>query len=177
MKQQGSASARNRRDGFTLIETLVYLALLAIFIGGAVVATYSIIEAAGHNQTRAMMQEEGDFLIAKINWALSGAQTVTSPPFDAVTPSQSGLLSVSKYGGANVTVTISGSDMQYHDVGGTNTLNNSNVQVSSLLFTHTASSGDGVDPESVKATFIVSAKTPAGAVLTQNFSTVDYLRR
>lgn len=57
--------------GFTLIEVLVYLALYSIIIGGAVVAAYGMFESSGHNQTKAMVEEEGGYLLSKIEWALS----------------------------------------------------------------------------------------------------------
>ena len=56
--------------GFTLIETIVYLALFSILMGGAIVAAFNIFESAGRQQTHTMLQEEGNFLIAKINEAV-----------------------------------------------------------------------------------------------------------
>ena len=53
--------------GFTLIEVLVYLALFGLIMSGAVVSAYQMFEASGRNQTRAMIQEEGDFIVAKID--------------------------------------------------------------------------------------------------------------
>ena len=69
--------------GFTLIETMLYIALFAIIIGGAIVTAYSIIESGGKNEAKFQVQEEANFLLRKINWALTGADslsTTASPP-------------------------------------------------------------------------------------------------
>ena len=69
--------------GFTLIETLLYLALYAIIVGGAVATAYAI--AAGENMTKVQINllQEGNFILMKMEWALSGAQSATvqsNPP-------------------------------------------------------------------------------------------------
>ncbi len=52
--------------GFTLIETIVYLALFSIVIGGALAATTLLFEGAGRDTTRARLQEEGNFMLDKV---------------------------------------------------------------------------------------------------------------
>ncbi len=66
---------KKQQEGFTLIELIVYLALFGILFGGAIVGTYNLIESSGRNQSRIMMQEEGEFLSSKINWVVSSADT------------------------------------------------------------------------------------------------------
>lgn len=160
--------------GFTLIEVLVYLALFAILIGGAVAAAYNVVEGSGRSQTRAMLQEEGDFLTAKISWALSGAQAINSPPAD--TPGS--ILSVTKWdaGIGTVTITLAGADLTLSRAGNpAQILNNSNIQISNLNFTHTFTGG--INPESLAADFTLSARTPNGITISQDFSTTNYLRK
>ena len=60
-------------EGFTLIETLLYLGLFAIVIGGGMVAAYQIIESTSATYNHVILQEEANFLIRKINWALTGS--------------------------------------------------------------------------------------------------------
>ena len=89
------------QKGFTLIETLIYLALFAIFFGGAAAAAYAVIETSGRNLTKSMVQEEGNFMLAKINWALSGVQTIDAPN-GAPAPGNTGsLLSVNRITGVD----------------------------------------------------------------------------
>lgn len=56
------------KNGFTLIETVIYLALFSIIIGGGMVATFQIIQGAKVAHSRALLWEEGNFLAAKIFW-------------------------------------------------------------------------------------------------------------
>ena len=52
--------------GFTLIETIVYLALFSIVIGGALAATMLLFEGAGRDTARARLVEEGAFMLGKM---------------------------------------------------------------------------------------------------------------
>lgn len=160
------------RAGFTLIEMLVYLGLFSILIGGALVAAFGIFESNGRNQTKAIVQTEGQFLAAKIDWALSGIQSVDSPPDG--TPGA--LLQVTKYGGGTIKISLSSPNVDIQrGVASSKVLNNSNVEITNLLFTH--KNPGGGNPESVEARFTVTARTATGAVFTEEFFTVKYVRR
>lgn len=168
---------------FTIIETIVYLALFSILMGGAVVAAFQIFESASREQTHSILQEEGNFIMGKINWAISGAQSVSSPG-GGVYGSQ---LSVNKVTGldssgqpiiSTVVISISGTDITIQDGAvPVQTLNNSNVRIARLGFMHTLASGSGVNPESITASTTVTARTPNGMVLSQDFTTTIYVRR
>jgi Tfp pilus assembly protein PilE len=164
-----------KSGGFTLIEVVIYLALFAMLFGGAVLAAYNVIEGSGRNQTRAQLQEEGQFLLAKISWVLSGAQAVNSPTANA----QSSILSLVKYGGSSFTVSASGSNVQLQNSTGTYILNSSSVALlpGSLKFAHDIDIGNGTNPERVKTDFTLTTRTPGGAVISQDFSTLSYLRK
>jgi type II secretory pathway pseudopilin PulG len=159
--------------GFTLIETLVYLALFAIFVGGAVVAGYGMLEAGSRDQAKVILQEEGSFLLAKLERALNGAQNISLPPVG----SPGSALSVLKYDGTIVAVSLSASFMQWQDPYGSYSLNNSNTQVKNLIFTHTAESGSGINPESLQASFTLTTKTGNGMAVSQDFFMTKYLRK
>ena len=160
-----------KNSGFTLIEMLVYLGLFSILIGGALVAAFGIFESNGRNQTKAIVQTEGQFLTAKIDWALSGIQSVDSPPDG--TPGA--LLQVTKYGGGTIKISLSSPNVEIQrGVASAKILNNSNVEIKNLLFTHKKPS-DG-NQESVEARFTVAARTGTGAVFTEEFFTIKYIR-
>jgi len=171
-----------KSGGFTLIEVVVYIGLFAIIVGGAFVTAYSIIDSIGRNQSKAMIQEEGDFLIGKINWAFSGAQSITLPAIIPPAKSASGsTLSLAKWDtsiGNPIVITPSGSDLVIsRGPNDPRPLNNSNIQVSDLNFEHISTLGDGITPESVKSSFTLSAKTPRGEIISHTFSTTNYLRK
>jgi prepilin-type N-terminal cleavage/methylation domain-containing protein len=90
-----------KNNGFTLIETMIYIALFGLIMSGAVVTAYQLLEGGRRNQAAISIQEEGTFLTRKINWALVGASEVnviatttliiTRPGLALYTPSQSPL--------------------------------------------------------------------------------------
>jgi len=160
------------KRGFTLIETLVYIALFALIIGGFVAASYMLFETSDRNQTKAMMQEEENFLIGKINFALSGAQNIAAPFIIApATTASDTTLTLMKYDGTVVVITLANGTTTYNG----QPLNNSNVTVSRLVFIHTYAGG--TNPESVEAGFTISARTPTGALVSETASTTRYLRK
>ena len=65
--------------GFTLIETIIYLALFSIVIGGGMVAAFQVIQSANASNNHIIVQEEGNFLLRKIDWALTGAKFICVP--------------------------------------------------------------------------------------------------
>lgn len=167
--------------GFTLIETIVYLALFSILMGGAVVAAFNIFEGAGRQATRTMLEEEGNFLIAKINWAVSGAQSVNEPGSYGSKLSVNKVTSLNSAGQPVVTaVTISlpepGDVLIENGTSGPYALNNANVSVARLGFYHVLASGNGIDPERVEASTTLTAYAPSGALMSEDFSTVVYVR-
>ena len=156
-----------RFSGFTLIETLIYLALFAIIIGGTVVVTYDIIAGSDNTQIKVVISEEGNFLLRKIDWALTGVASIDSPAAGA-----SGVaLSVTKLGlpaGQNPLVfdLNSGNLRLKRGAGSAMALNSSNATVSNLVFAHLAAIGQR--PEAVKASFKLNG---------QPFEITKYLRK
>lgn len=172
-------------SGFTLIEAVIYVALFALIMTGALVSIYGILGSSARNQTKAMIAEEGSFLLGKIDWALSGAESI-SLPFDQDGDGiESGTtLSLKKFGaGSENPIVISLSDNNLVIRRGNNpanTLNNSNTFIACApegCFTHQSSSGDGINPESLEAKFTVSSKTSEGLSFSQDFSTIKFLRK
>lgn len=172
------------RRAFTIIETLIYLGLFSILIGGAVVGAFNIFQSAGREQTHAILQEDGNFIIGKIQWAVSGAQSVNQPG-GGLSGSQ---LVVNKVTGLDangqpvittVTMTwVGNTDLQIQDGSvPVENLNGVNVKVTRLGFLHTLASGNGIDPESVTASTTLTALTPNGQTISEDFSTTVYVRR
>jgi prepilin-type N-terminal cleavage/methylation domain-containing protein len=70
----------SNQKGFTLIEAIVYMALLSILLVGGLLATYQIMIGQSQSQTHNTTQDEGGFAIRKIEWALTNIATSNSPP-------------------------------------------------------------------------------------------------
>ena len=163
---RSAARKRSESGGFTIIETLVYLGLFAIMFAGIVSTSYLMFESSDRNQTKAMMQEEKNFLVGKITGALSNAQSISA---------SGSTLVVTKYDGTFATIAITGSNVWLNN--SSNILNNSNVTISNLVFIHTYNPSNPLNPDSVEAGFKISSKTPQGSTISQTASTTVYLRK
>lgn len=156
--------------GFTLIETLVYLALYSIIILGALAASYSIFESSARNETITLVEEEGNYLIAKIDLALAHAASIELPSANGNT------LLLKSFDGSEVRISNNSSRLtQQIDTKTVDTLSNSNVSVVGLMFEHTSSSADGFEPESVSTSFTLMSTTSEGHVLSREFSSMRFL--
>ena len=158
------------RRGFTLIETLVYLALFSIVIGGLFLSAYAFFESIGRNESQAYIQQERDFLIAKIDWTLSGVNPAAANTYGTT-------LHVTKYDGANIRMDVSRGKLRLStNSGAWHNLNNDDITVSSLRFVHTNTDGIKAS-EYVEAGFTISMHTPTGGVLTRTGSTTVYFQK
>jgi len=65
---------------FTLIETLMYLALLSVLMSGSLVSAYAIAESAERNRAAAWLEQEGLFLLRSVHWDIQGAVVLNLHP-------------------------------------------------------------------------------------------------
>lgn len=107
--------------GFTLLETIIYLALFSLLMIGVLSTVYELLAGGTHNRASVAIQEEGTFVNRKISWALSGATsvsvpdpktlTITRPDLGAQSPLQitesAGQMLISRGGGVPVPLTTS----------------------------------------------------------------------
>ncbi len=163
-------------EGFTLIESLVYIGLFAIIMTGVFVGVMGITEGSKRVSAKVMLQQEGSFLLSKIDWALTGLNNPN--PIDLpILGSQGQLLQVNK---TNVSIPDLVIKFDSGDIkmarNGTDfvRLNNDNVSVTNLQYDH---QGTLTGPEWVKATFTLTTRTYDGKAIIQNFKTVKYLRK
>jgi len=171
MNMKKSRVGGNR--GVTLIETLVYLALFGILMSGGIVAAYNIFQSSDRNSAKILIEEEGDFLLGKINWSLSAISAINSP---ASGSSGSELLVTSTTTGVgtiDIKPDTSLKNITMTRAGVTQTLNNSNTVVSNILFDHETSAG----VEWITSSFILNTRTADGEAMSQQFQTTKYVRK
>lgn len=65
-----------QKSGFTLIETVIYIALFSIVIFGGIVGSYNIIEGSNKNSEDIKIQKESLFINQKISWAITNASSI-----------------------------------------------------------------------------------------------------
>jgi len=124
------------RHAFTLVESLVYSALLAFFIGAAFIVTTQVLENARKDRSKLEVSEEAEFIMKKIEWALIDASTTTIP----MAGTSSSTLKVLKYGFAENPLEFRLQDESVElkrSTGAFTRLNNTRVKVTGLTFEHT----------------------------------------
>lgn len=62
--------------GFSLIETIVYVALLGFMMSGAVITAYQVTQSSFVVNEKDTVQEEGNFVLRKLEHAFVGAADV-----------------------------------------------------------------------------------------------------
>ncbi len=139
--------------GFTLMETMVYIALFSILMSGAVVGIYNLLEGGNRNVTASLIQEEGTFLNRKISWAMIGSTAVSvSPGGSILTVTRPDL-------GAQSPLTLSSAGTAMTIERGTGLaiqLNSDRFPTHNVLFTYVA--GVNGRPPSVSVSFLVQDK-------------------
>jgi type II secretory pathway component PulJ len=65
--------------GFTLFEVLVYLALFSLLVTCGVSVTYQMLRSSAATAHDLQLQNDGNFVIEKFEWALSGSSSVSVP--------------------------------------------------------------------------------------------------
>lgn len=67
------------QKGFTLIETIIYIALFTVLITGGFTACYQIIASNDSLNQKVGTEEEGNFISRKFIWAFSGLDNTNTP--------------------------------------------------------------------------------------------------
>lgn len=136
--------------GFTLIETLIYIALFALIMGSGVAASFYIIDSAEKEKTSINAIADAQFFLRKMDWALTGVDAVNFPPSGA-----SGFsLSVNKHGFSSNPVIIdalSGHARVAVGLGSPIELTGDRVTIANLLFQNIPATSP--KPAAIKATF------------------------
>jgi hypothetical protein len=68
-----------KNKGFTLIEVILYIALFTLLIGTAFATAYQIIDGTNKININTNVQDEGNFVMRKVDWALSSLDPATPP--------------------------------------------------------------------------------------------------
>ena len=121
--------------GFTLIETIIYTALLSIIISSVLLIVYQMLEGRYRLGALIEVSEEGRFLMGKINWALDGLDAVIEPPLNAT----SSALSINKlnFSPNPIMIYASGTEAFISYGGGESmALNSESVLIRDFLFRH-----------------------------------------
>ena len=170
MKLSIHTPAYSRTRGFTLIEVLIYLALYALMFSGALSAVYGVIGSSARDVTASTIEEEGDFVLAKFDVATREADAM---PYS---PGTSTSISFGRSDGSSVSFARCGSGIcEAVSPRTSERLNDPDTSVSSLTYFVANESLAGTNKTSVMLSFMLSATTSDGHVLSRKFYSLDYL--
>ena len=68
----------NTNKGFTFIEVIIYIALSSLLLGTAFVTVFQLIDSSNKLNVKNTVQEEGNFVMRKLNWALTGVSSFSN---------------------------------------------------------------------------------------------------
>lgn len=146
--------------GFTLIEVIIYIAILAFLVGSGVAAAFYIIDSQEKNKSDVNIESEAHFLIRRIEWVMTGS-AITSP----ASGTSGASLTVSK-SGSTITIDSSSGRARIDTGAGAVPITNDRVTIQSLTFDHIAAAGS--KPEAIHASFVINGTT---------YETTKYLRK
>ncbi|MDI6734320.1 MAG: prepilin-type N-terminal cleavage/methylation domain-containing protein [Patescibacteria group bacterium] len=127
------------KNGFTLIESLIYSTLLAIFLGGALIFVNSIISVNSSMQEYNELIANQEFIERKLHWLLASATNVASP----VAGTASATLSINGRTSGIYPVSFSPASSTLFlslNSGPAKEISNSRVKIDSFLATHFSNS-------------------------------------
>lgn len=67
------------KNGFTLIEILIYCALIAMLLTATVGIAYEFMQSSANVRSRVVLAEQRQFLRQKIGWVIRGSSAVNAP--------------------------------------------------------------------------------------------------
>jgi len=68
-----------KNQGFVLIELIIYVGLFSIMIGGLIISAFLLMDTSYKTDVRTDTQEEMNFVLKKLDWALIGAENINIP--------------------------------------------------------------------------------------------------
>lgn len=163
-----------RNSGFTLLETVIYIAILSGMTLFLVLLSYQIFGSNRETRTRLTVVNEARFTMNKIEWALLGVQSINQP----ASGSSSSTLSINRYGAADNPIVFdlfSGTLRLKRGGDPPIALMGSEVAVSSVSFENVAPSGSL--PRAVAVNFsVISLRQDLPVAISTTLSNVIYLR-
>jgi type II secretory pathway pseudopilin PulG len=158
-------SATKSGAGFTLIETLIYIAFFAVLMGSLLGITYQTIAGTCQINKKIVLQQESNFILRKIDWALTGASGIPSADGPDIV--------INRFTAPiNVEFKANGNFVDVNTGSGFMDLNSQNVLVSNLVFLKISSP---LQPDKIQAGFDINCASCAAGEL-RHFQIVKYLR-
>ena len=144
----------NKR-GFTLMELLLYMGLLAIFLLVLTQVFLSSLDSLLESQANSTVEQDSRFIFSRLNYDLAQADSLSTPTLGQTSSS----LVLTRSGG-QLTFSLQGNNLVITDSTGTYQLNSYATDVTNISFTRLGNSGG---KNSMQVAFTIKSKTLKGA--------------
>ncbi|MEK7212541.1 MAG: hypothetical protein AAB686_02600 [Patescibacteria group bacterium] len=162
------------QGGFTLLEVVIYVGLVAGALSLVIVMFYSLLDSERRNGNRMAVEAEANFLMHKLSWALTGAQSVSQPAVGATSTT----LSLTKYNfaGNPLVFDLASSSVRLGRAGGEIVpLTSGRVAVTALVFEHLSSTPSRAEGVNFKVT--IRGTAPGFPIASTTLDSTIYLRK
>jgi prepilin-type N-terminal cleavage/methylation domain-containing protein len=139
-----------KKKGFSLIELLIYMAILSSMLVVLTQIFTSIIQARLESEATSGVQQNANYILNRFIYDISRATSIDIPASYGGTPSSSLQITIN---GVIYAYSLNGGSLQISNNLGTDDLNSNEVTVSNLEFTKIGSTISGVKNDSVKVNF------------------------
>ena len=167
---------QNLVRGFTIIETIIYISLFSLVIGGMIIAVYSIIGSQEKNILHSLLLQEGNYITKKINWAIVGGTE-----FNVVSSNELNIYNknVSSSDNPIIFKFIDNNLYLYRGADDLDVLplNNTNIKITNGSFIYSSSSSGHNGLENIQAVFTLSGKMTNGLDYSRDFRLIKYLKK
>ncbi|SRR5258708_7335172 len=158
--------------GFTLIEMMLYMALLGFLMITMTELFAGILDVRSESATTSAVEQDGRFLLSRFVYDIQQASFVSTPASDG----NSGNSLTLVIGGVNYTYSVVNGNLQIVNNFGTDILNSSETSISNLTFQRAGNTASG-GKTTVQTTFTVtSTGLENGRTQQKTFSTTAGLR-
>lgn len=141
---------KKSQRGFTLVELMIYMALLAILLTVLTDTFVSIVDLQLESQSTTSVERDGRFLLAKLASDVTSASAITTP----ASLGGSGSTMTLVINGVSYTYSLSQGNLQLSNSLGTANLNSNETTISNLSFQRLGNSGG---KHSIRITFTVTS--------------------
>ena len=105
---------RASKSGFTLLETIIYLALFVLLFTGVLASTYTFFSGAENISAVIVQENESAFVVQKMTSLLTSASAVSQPSMG----NTGSVVTFTTYGGTQYSFALDGSAITYATNGG-----------------------------------------------------------
>lgn len=140
-----------KNSGFTVVELILYMAIMGIFLTVLTEIFTSISGVRTESEISSSVAQDNTFILARLMYDIQRADNAATP---ASAGQQSSSLQLT-IGGATNTYSIVGGNLKLTNASGSNNLNGFNTSISNLNFTRL---GNGSDTDTIKISYTITSR-------------------